>query len=107
MLNDAQKTSEEKKKSIWERNKYLALLNDWAENATCFDGVPGIGRSEEWEWKLIWIVSFLAVTGYCAYSLSASLIEFFHYDVDTQISVNRKPSIEFPTVYLTVKVWLF
>lgn len=83
---------------IWKRNKYLALLNDWAGNSTCFDGIPSIGKAEEWFWKLIWIVVFLGMTGYCTYSLIIYLDDYFQYDITTEISIERLASIQFPTV---------
>lgn len=85
-------------RKIWERKKYLALLNDWAENSTCFDGIPSIGNAETILWKLVWIVAFLICNGYCTYSLAVILTDYFNYDVTTQISIKRLPSIEFPTV---------
>lgn len=85
--------------SIWERNKFLALINNWSSNARCYDGIPNIGKAENVYWKLIWTIAFFGMTGYCTYSLSLSIIDYFQYDVTTQISTKRSSSIEFPTVY--------
>lgn len=83
---------------IWLRNKYLSVINDWAANSTCFDGIPSIGRSEEWYWKLIWILSFLGLTVYCSFSLTNNVVKYFDYETTTQIKIKRQPVIEFPTV---------
>lgn len=95
---DLEKSPNEQKKSILHRNKYLAVLNDWATKSTCFDGIPSIGRSEEWHLKLIWMILFLVALAYCGYSLTTNLTDYFDYDVSTQITIQRQSSIEFPTV---------
>lgn len=46
----------------------------------------------------MWILCFLAAFCYCAYALKKTSIEFFSFNTNTQISFERLPKIEFPTV---------
>jgi len=98
MINNEKEIESKKSLPLWTRNKYLVLMNDWATKSTCFDGLPSIGRSEEWYWKLIWLIIFFGMTGYCGYSLGLSILDYYNYDVNTEITIKRQASIEFPTV---------
>jgi acid-sensing ion channel 5 len=79
------------------KNKMLARGKSLAE-ALSTNGIPNIFRSEYNIVKIMWIILTTISFGYCCYGLVRSTIEYFQYDTVTQMSMDRRPYLTFPTV---------
>lgn len=80
-------------------NNLIETFKEWAQNSS-LHGIPNlvrnIGKSKFLQ--LLWILCILAAFCYGTLTLTKSMIEFFNYDVNTVVRIERYPSIEFPTV---------
>ena len=86
---------EQKKEKL--SSKLRETVEEWCKSSTSH-GLPNIFRNESYLLKMIWIVCFLASTGYCFYSLYISMVQYFEYQVTSQISQVFESPTEFPTV---------
>lgn len=84
-----------KKESLGSKLKETVV--EWCKSSTSH-GLPNIFRNESYILKIIWLLCFCASTGYCFYSLYISIIQYFEYQVTSQISQVFESPTEFPTV---------
>lgn len=75
----------------------MELFEDWGLN-TSSHGISNILRLESKPLKLIWLISFLACSGYCIYTVISILLSFLQYGVLTNQQVINASPIDFPAV---------
>jgi hypothetical protein len=90
-LNDKSSGKENTRKPI------IDFLKAWAETST-FHALPNISRSEKVLLKLIWIAFFVIAFAYFSYGAVKIFIDYFSYNVNTEINVYRETKMEFPTI---------
>jgi hypothetical protein len=59
-----------------------------------------MGRAKFNSLRFIWIVCFVASSGYCIYALTKSFQYYFSYSTTSQVTIERVSSMEFPTITL-------
>ncbi|RMZ96413.1 DEgenerin Like [Brachionus plicatilis] len=77
--------------------KFKELFNSWIESSTVH-GVPNIFRNKNWILKFFWTFCVLCSSGYCVFNLTKTLIDYFEFNVITEIRNERMASIQFPAV---------
>ena len=65
---------------------------------TTIHGIQNIAKSSHAPVKIIWFFCLMISSGYCAYLMSISFINFFEYDVITNINTIYEQQSEFPAV---------
>ena len=85
------------KKEEQKKTQILNLISNTFENSS-IHAIPNILRNESYLIKIIWIIFLLGSTGYCAYLVYQSVMNYLSFDV---VSLNRiypKKEVQFPTV---------
>ncbi len=85
------------KKRDQKKTQILNLISNTFENSS-IHAIPNIVRNESYLIKIIWIIFLLGSTGYCAYLVYQSVMNYLSFDV---VSLNRiypKKEVQFPTV---------
>ena len=86
----------EERKSL--KRKLSEAFSEWAQSSTSH-GLPNIFRSgNNYFLKLMWTVCLLASAAYCAFSVYNSVLNYYEYNVITQLSDYTESPIEFPVV---------
>ena len=70
-----------------------------AERST-FHAIPNIVQTDSTTIKLIWAVCLIMSAGYCAKVLITNTVDYFRYEVETVIKIDRESEAEFPTITL-------
>jgi len=81
-------------------NKFKSILKKLRENLlnSTAHGVPNIISSEKLIFKLMWSFFLVASTGGCVFFNRNSVLEFFNFDVVSQIKVVDEINSQFPTI---------
>jgi amiloride-sensitive sodium channel subunit gamma len=90
-INDASKKTK--------KSKIKEEIVDWCLSTTSH-GIPAFVRNQNKLIKVIWALSFLASSCFCAYLLVLSTIDYFNFPVSTSIKVITEQPAQFPTVTL-------
>ena len=91
MIANQQSKKAIKYEKIKEKTKELLLT-------TTIHGIQNIAKSSHAPVKIIWFFCLMISSGYCAYLMSISFINFFEYDVITNINTIYEQQSEFPAV---------
>jgi hypothetical protein len=79
------------------RAELKALLNGWAGSST-IHGYSRIFQTDKWPLKILWLLFSLGSTGFLAYLVSKSIMDYLTHEVVTKIRVYNEVPLEFPTV---------
>ncbi|XP_033756107.1 FMRFamide-activated amiloride-sensitive sodium channel-like [Pecten maximus] len=79
-----------------DRPRLRRTLREMAENST-IHGLPKIFQSKQTYLKIIWLVVFLATTGYVTYQLSKLFEAYFEWPIKTTVKLKYNP-LQFPAV---------
>ncbi len=60
--------------------------------------LPNILRTDNFFFKIVWLLCFLVMSAFCIFLLARSVKSFFEFDVVTQIKEWNKNPLEFPAV---------
>ena len=90
-----EKKEDESKKTLGEKVK--ETLYEWIMVSTSH-GLPGVFRNKIYAIKIMWLLCFLASTGYCLYSVYTSIVAYFEYPVNTQIIEVYENPTQFPMI---------
>lgn len=83
----------------------LEAIKEWLK-CSSLHGFPNFVRNKDHtEIRLLWIVCILAASSYGALTITNSLITFFQYELKTVVSLEKLPSIEFPTVKYKLNIF--
>jgi hypothetical protein len=88
--------------SISTREALVEKYKTWSETINTH-GLPNITRTTNAFIRIMWIIASLTSLGYCAYSLVQTFTEYLSYKVVTQMTYQRKPYLEFPTITICNK----
>jgi hypothetical protein len=75
----------------------LKVAREWAEDSS-IHGIGNISKNGKLLVRILWLVCILIAVGYCAYVLSQNVIAFMEHGVNSQVSITRQSSIQFPVV---------
>lgn len=75
------------------KNKLISLIQDSTSH-----GLPNVFRTERLFFKIMWFTFFLISLAFGTWTIISSFIDFFNYDVVTQIDIVYEIPTQFPTV---------
>jgi len=79
------------------RTELKTLLNGWAGSST-IHGYSRIFQTDKWPLRILWLLFSLASTGFLAFLVTKSIMDFLTHEVVTKIRVYNEVPLEFPTV---------
>ena len=77
--------------------KAKKTLHDWSRNCT-FHCYPKIFEYENTAAKLAWLAIFLGFTGITGYLVAKGFLDYFDYEVVSQIALVNEAQVDFPAV---------
>ncbi|XP_072040591.1 acid-sensing ion channel 1C-like isoform X3 [Amphiura filiformis] len=81
-----------------DKSKQGTLEREFINNTT-FHGLNRIGDPDKPTWlRLLWTLAVLACSGTCLWQISLRCMEYFDYNINTQISVVYQSPLAFPAV---------
>lgn len=87
------KTNETKSAKI--KEKFVEL-----SSSSTSHGYPNMFRTKYWSVRVMWLIFFLAATGFCAFMIYRSLNDYLSFDVVTEIRGFSEIPTDYPTITL-------
>ena len=63
-----------------------------------FQGLPNLIRTKRLFFKVIWFISLLVSSSACVYYETKTILDYFDYEVMTNIETINEPNAQFPTI---------
>ena len=81
-------------------DKNKATMNELKESIqnVRIDGIPNVFNARLSIFKVIWIITFLILSSCCLFLIRASFLEYFRYQVTTNLRMNSESKSTFPTI---------